>query len=92
MTAKPAPDPAQALSGESHWIYTNSFSIETSLSEVCLSFGQAFQQVGQRHVHSRLVTTPVHLRRLANAVNGAVSEYEEVFGRIPDGDTPKAGD
>lgn len=87
MKVNQAADAGGTKSGEPLWMYTNSFFIETSLSEVCLSFGQAFHHVDQRHMHSRLVTTPVHLRRLANAVNGAVSRYEDAFGRIPDADT-----
>jgi hypothetical protein len=75
-----------ARSGEPLWLYTNSFTIETSLCEVCLSFGQGFHQAGGRNIHSRLVTTPVHLRRLAKAVNGAVSQYEDAFGHIPEAD------
>jgi len=82
QTAAAKPD----KSAEPLWLYTNSFSIETALSEVCLSFGQAFQQADGRNIHSRLVTTPVHLRRLAKAVNGAVSRYENAFGHIPESD------
>lgn len=66
--------------------YANIFEIEFSISEVDLRFGQHFGDDHEPLVHSRLVTTPVHLATLAKALNGAIALYQHRFGPIPTGE------
>jgi len=72
--------------------YANLFEIEFSISEVDLRFAQRFGNSDEALIQGWMVTTPVHLVRLAEAVNDAIASYQHRFGPIPSAASSGGGD
>jgi hypothetical protein len=72
--------------------YTNHLVIDFVLSEVELSFGQRSDSGSAPDIHTRLVTTPVHLLIFGRTIQAMIARYQDRFGRIPDGSDPTGGD
>jgi hypothetical protein len=65
--------------------YANDLSIEFSLSACELRFGQLAATGAAPAVHSRIVTSPVHLVTFGRVIQATIARYEARFGAIPDG-------
>ena len=72
--------------------YTNHLAIDFMLTEVELNFGQRAGSASGPVVHSRLVTTPVHLVIFERIIQGVIARYEGRFGRIPDASESESGE
>jgi hypothetical protein len=70
--------------------YSNLALISHSETEFLIDFTMLQPQPRKTKVHTRIVSSPVHLKRLLWALQDNVSKYEERFGEIPAG--PKQGD
>jgi hypothetical protein len=64
--------------------YANYLSIELSLSEVALSFGQRSNASSAPVIHSRVVSNPVDLVTFGHEIQATIDRYERLYGRIPD--------
>lgn len=62
--------------------YSNLAVITHSHSEFVLDFASMLPGMDQPCVHSRIVMTPEHAKRLLNALMDNVSKYESNFGPI----------
>lgn len=76
-------------------IYTNLALITHSETEILLDFLFLQPQTPKAKVLARLVTSPIHAKRLLWALKDNVEKYEARYGTIPAGDAdggqPKAG-
>lgn len=63
--------------------YVNHIGLNFTLSEVRIDFGQAFADSDHIRQQCRLVTSPVHLRRMGQEICATISHYETRFGSIP---------
>lgn len=64
--------------------YANHLEIVAGISEIELRFAQDFGPGGALVTQCRVLTSPVHLLGFGQAISGAVVNYEERFGRIPE--------
>jgi hypothetical protein len=64
--------------------YVNYFEIGHNACEFILDFGQLFSEDQEAGIHTRLVTNPAYARELAAVLNGALSQYEQNYGSLPD--------
>ena len=67
---------------EASGTYSNLVMITHSASEFILDFISVMPGVPKAKVVKRMVLTPDHAKRLANALNENVSRYEEEHGKI----------
>lgn len=75
-------------------IYTNLALITHSETEILLDFLFLQPQTPKAKVLTRLVTSPIHAKRLLWALKDNVEKYEQRYGPIPAGEAdggPKAG-
>lgn len=63
--------------------YVNQIDLSFSLSEVRIDFGQEFAELEQSLPQCRLITSPVHLRRIGHQISQTIDRYESRFGVIP---------
>jgi hypothetical protein len=71
--------------------YANHLSIDFSLSEVALSFGQRSNASSVPVIHSRIVSNPVDLVTFGHEIQATILRYERLYGRIPDATGPGPG-
>ena len=68
-------------------IYTNLAFISHSETEIVLDFTFLQPQTAKAKVLARLITSPLHAKRLLAALQDGIAKYEERFGALP-GDAP----
>ena len=69
--------------------YANYFEIGHNAFEFLLDFGQCYAEEPDGWMHTRIVTSPIFARRLADSLNQALAQYERNHGQIPgDADEP----
>ncbi len=69
--------------------YTNYFEIGHNAFEFLLDFGQLYGAGSECWMHTRIITSPVFAKRLAEVLNRALSEYEQTHGGVQeDADEP----
>jgi hypothetical protein len=76
----PSPPPQEPLERK----YANYFQIGRNAFEVILEFGQFNEQDVKPLLHTSVITTPVHAKKLLLLLEKCVQEHEEAFGVIPD--------
>ncbi|MDX6768331.1 MAG: DUF3467 domain-containing protein [Elusimicrobiota bacterium] len=72
-------------------IYTNLALLTHSETELILDFLFIQPQAPKAKVLARLVTSPVHAKRLLWALKDNVEKYEARYGPIPAGEAPGGG-
>lgn len=68
--------------------YSNLALISHSETEFLIDFTMLQPQPRKTKVHTRIISSPVHLKRLLWALQDNLSKYEERFGEIPAGAKP----
>ena len=71
-------------------IYTNLALITHSETEIILDFLFLQPQTAKSKVLARLVSSPVHAKRLLWALKDNIEKYEERYGPIAAGESPAA--
>ena len=69
--------------------YSNLAVISHSRTEFIIDFAQMLPGLQKANVCSRIVMAPEHAKRLMNALIDNVGKYEQQFGEINLGGTPK---
>jgi hypothetical protein len=64
--------------------YANYFEIGHNAFEFLLEFGQMYFEEPEGRMHTRIVTSPMYAKRLAETLNRALCQYEQAHGRVPD--------
>jgi len=64
--------------------YANYFEIGHNAFEFLLDFGQWYFEGPEGRMHTRIVTSPMFARRLAETLNRALFQYEQLHGPVPD--------
>ncbi len=72
-------------------IYTNLALITHSETEFLLDFLFMTPQTPKTKVLARLVSSPVHAKRLLWALKDNIEKYEARYGAIPAGENPDGG-
>ena len=87
--AAPAGSPLQVEIDEatSRGIYTNLALISHSETELLLDFLFLQPQTPKTKVLARLISSPVHAKRLLWALQDNIQKYEARFGKIDAGET-----
>lgn len=67
--------------------YVNQIELGFSLSEIRIDLSQEFPGSGSDRTQCSLVTSPVHLRRIGNAITRTIDRYESRFGAIPNAES-----
>lgn len=62
--------------------YSNLVMITHSSSEFILDFLSVMPGVQKAKVQKRMILTPEHAKRLANALNDNIKRYEDAYGEI----------
>ncbi len=68
--------------------YANHLSIEFSMSEVALRFGQRADPSSPPVINSNIVSSPVDLISFGHEIQATILRYERLYGRIPDPSGP----
>jgi hypothetical protein len=63
-------------------VYINLALINHTETEFILDFIYVQPQAPQGKVRSRVITSPIHMKRLLNALSDNIKKYEERFGEI----------
>lgn len=67
--------------------YTNYFEVGHNAFEFLIDFGQMYydgpEGKSESRMHTRIITSPVFAKRLAEVLNRALAEYEQTHGRVP---------
>lgn len=71
-------------------IYSNLAIITHSNAEFIVDFINMMPGKSKACVKSRIVLTPQHAKRLANALNENISKFESHFGKITEGEQRNA--
>jgi hypothetical protein len=66
--------------------YANYFKVGHNAFEFLFDFGQTYGHGGSAPFHTRIITTPVYAKSLLGLLQDSIDQYEQLFGRIPDGD------
>jgi hypothetical protein len=66
--------------------YANGIRIGFNAFEVLLDFGQSYPEQVNDVFHTRVITTPHHARLFHRSLGDALTQFEETYGPIPDGD------
>lgn len=66
--------------------YANYFEIGHNAFEFLLDFGQLYFEDPGGRMHTRIVTSPMFARQLAEVLNQALRQYEASYGRVADVD------
>ena len=64
--------------------YTNYFEVGHNAFEFLLDFGQLYFEGSEGRMHTRIVTSPVFAKRLAEVLNRSLFDYEHTHGRVPE--------
>ena len=64
--------------------YSNYFEVGHNALEFLIDFGQFYENDNRKNLHTRIVTSPVYARRLAETLIEALRAYEQAFGAIVD--------
>jgi len=65
--------------------YSNLAMISHSETEFLLDFTMLQPQPQKTKVHTRIISSPIHLKRLLLALQDNITKYEERFGEIETG-------
>jgi Protein of unknown function (DUF3467) len=68
-------EPAGALKGQ----YANYCRVGQNSMEFVMDFGQRYSEEENPIFHTRIVTTPIHMRAILAALEEAVAQYENRF-------------
>jgi len=68
--------------------YSNLAIINHSISEFIVDFITVMPGIPKAKVKSRIILTPQHAKRLANALAENIRKFEEVHGEIKDYEQP----
>jgi hypothetical protein len=63
--------------------YANCFEGGYTAFKFLLDFGQ-FYADEEAEVYTRIVTSPVYAKALAEVLNSAIHQYEANYGKVPD--------
>lgn len=69
------PDPSGALKGQ----YANYCRVGQNATEFVIDFGQRYAEEESPIFHTRIVTTPIHMKAILSAFEEAVAQYERRF-------------
>jgi hypothetical protein len=83
MATEPECDDAAPDGAPASRVYANYLAVGHNMSEVLLDFGQFFGSGAPPSFHTRLITSPLHLRSFHELMGGAIDRYEEEFGVLP---------
>ena len=72
-------------------LYTNLALITHSETELLIDFLFLQPQTPKTKVLARVITSPVHAKRFAAALQDNIAKYEARFGTISAGETPPPG-
>jgi len=64
--------------------YANYFEIGHNAFEFLLDFGQMYFEGPEAQMHTRIVTSPIFAKKLAETLNRALWQYEQAHGFVPD--------
>ena len=62
--------------------YANYFEVGHNAFEFVLDCGQFYAEDQKAQIHTRIITGPVYARALLETLQGAIDQYEKVFGVI----------
>ncbi|MDR2772758.1 MAG: DUF3467 domain-containing protein [Elusimicrobiota bacterium] len=65
-------------------VYSNLVMISHTEAEFIFDFIFIQPQYGKAVARSRVITSPLHAKRMLNALNGNLAKYESQFGEIKD--------
>ena len=68
--------------------YANYFEVGHNAFEFLLDFGQLYSEEPEAQMHTRIITSPIFAKQLAETLNRALYQYEQAYGPVPD----KAGE
>jgi len=92
MNKEPAPPPQQLQveidEQTARGLYTNLALITHSETEFLLDFLFLQPQTPKTKVLARIISSPVHAKRLLRALEDNIRKYEARFGKIDAGDEP----
>lgn len=63
--------------------YANYFEVGHNAFEFLVDFGQLYFEAPEGRMHTRIVTSPIFAKRLAEVLNRALSQYEQIHGPVP---------
>jgi hypothetical protein len=63
--------------------YANAFQVGHNAFEFLLDLGQVAPESEQTHFHTRIITSPVYAKALAETLRESIHQYEQAFGTIP---------
>ena len=69
-------------------IYSNLALVSHSETEFLIDFTMLQPQPRKTKIHTRIISSPVHLKRLVWALSDNIAKYEERFGEIAAGQKP----
>ena len=78
-TRNQGPGNSELLEGR----YANYFEIGHNAFEFLLDFGQVYSEGPEGRMHTRIVTSPIFARQLAEVLNRALAQYEQMHGPVP---------
>jgi len=64
--------------------YANYFEIGHNAFEFLFDFGQMYFEGPEAQMHTRIVTSPIFAKQLAETLNRALYQYEQAHGLMPD--------
>lgn len=64
--------------------YANYFEIGHNAFEFLVDFGQLYFEEPEAQMHTRVVTSPIFAKKLAETLNRALCQYEQAHGPLPD--------
>lgn len=64
--------------------YANYFEVGHNAFEFLIDFGQIDPQSGDVNINSRIAVGPTHAKLFSRLMEGAVAQFEDEFGAIPD--------
>lgn len=71
-------------------VYINLALINHTETEFIIDFIYVQPQAPQGKVRSRVITSPMHIKRLLNALSDNIKKYEQRFGEIKLAQEPQA--
>jgi hypothetical protein len=72
--------------------YANYFEIGHNAFEFLVDFGQVYTEAPEGRMHTRIVTSPIFARRLADVLSQALRQYEQIHGPVPGAAEATGGD
>ena len=62
--------------------YSNYFKVGHNAFEFVHDFGQFYPENGDAQLHTRIITNPVYVKSLLEALRESIERYEQTFGAI----------